>query len=224
MVNKNEGKKGKNKMFKSLLEQIVFSETFNVMGIKAYLQALKDGNSDVSVQAKIAKEYNKPVIIWMTNKLSGEDRVSLERFFSGYNVIKVLELNPDDDASWQAVIKETNRLSKEILRNRVLNKTSFIRIVLDPVHYYYSFKSSMVEICLEVCAGGFCVAAYDENEMMLESRKCTNCDGYLESLPAMFGERTDDTWVKALEIANDIYKRFIVDKIDSEGAVATYII
>ena len=220
MVNKNKGKK---KMFKSLLEQIVFSETFNVTGSKAYLQALRDSNSDVSVQAKIAKEYNKPVIIWMMNNLSAEDRVDLERFFISYNVIKVLELNPDDKDSWQAVIKETNRLSEEILRNRVLNKTNFIRIDLDKEHYYYSFKHE-VEICLEPCAGGFCVAAYNEDQMMLEPRKCTNCDGYLESVYAMFGERKDDAWIRALVIANDLYKRFIVNVIDSEGVEATYII
>ena len=224
MVNKNKGKKGKNKMFKNLLEQIVFSETFNVMGTKAHLQALHDSNSDASVQAKIAKEYNKPVIIWMVNELSAEDRVDLERFFIGYNVIKVLDLNRDDKDSWQAVIKETNRLSEDILRNRVLNRTNFLRIDLDKEHYYYSFKREQIEICLEPCAGGFCVAAYNEDETMLEPRKCTDCDGYLESVYAMFGERRDDAWTKALVIANDLYKRFIIDVIDSEGIEATYII
>lgn len=219
MVNKN---KGKNKMFKNLVEQIAFSETFNVMGIKAYLQALRDSNSDVSVQVKIVKEYNKPVIIWMTNELSAEDRVDLERFFTGYNVIKVLDLNRDDKDSWQAVIKETNRLSEEILRNRVLNRNNFIRIDLDKEHYYYSFKKDQVEICLEPCAGGFCVRVFDADQQLLES-KCTDCSGYLESFSAIFGERKDDAWLKALEMANEFYKRLVVDKIDSEGAVATYI-
>lgn len=223
MVNENKGKKEKNKMFKNLLEQIVFSETFNVMGIKAYLQALRDSNSDVSVQVKIAKEYNKPVIIWMTNNLSPDDRVELERFFIGYNVIKVLDLNPDDEASWQAVIKETNRLSEDILRNRVLNKTNFLRIDIDKDHYYYSFKREQVEICLEPCAGGFCVRVFDADQQLLEPGKCTDCSGYLESVYAMFGERREDAWIKALEMANEFYKRLIVDVIDSEGAVATYI-
>ncbi|MBA4323419.1 MAG: hypothetical protein C0408_11440 [Odoribacter sp.] len=194
------------------------------MGIKAYLQALRDSNSDVSVQVKMAKEYNKPVIIWMTNELSAEDRVNLERFFIGYNVIKVLELNRDDKDSWQAVIKETNRLSEDILRNRVLNKTNFLRIDLDKEHYYYSFKREQVEICLEPCAGGFCVRVFDMDQQLLEPGKCTDCSGYLESVYAMFGERRDDTWLKALEMANELYKRFVVDKIDSEGGMATYII
>jgi len=219
MVNK---KKGKNKMFKSLLEQIAFSETFNVMGTKAYLQELRDSNSDVSVQVKMAKEYNKPVIIWMTNKLSADDRVDLERFFTGYNVIKVLELNTDDKDSGQAVIKETNRLSEDILRNRVLNRNNFIRIDLDRDHYYYTFKNEDVEICLEPCAGGFCVRVFDADQQLLESR-CTDFDGYLDSVSAIFGERREDAWIKALEMANEFYKRLVVDKIDTEGAVATYI-
>ena len=210
-------------MFKSLLEQIAFSETFNVMGTKAYLKALRDSNSDVSVQVKMVKEHNKPVIIWMMNKLSADDRLDLERFFTGYNVIKVLELNPEDRDSWQAVIKETNRLSEEILRNRVLNRNNFIRIDLDKEHYYYSFKKDKVEICLEPCAGGFCVRVFDADQQLLESR-CTDLNGYLESFSAMFGERREDAWNKALEMANEFYKRLVVDKIDAEGAVATYII
>ncbi len=208
-----------NRFFKNILEQIVFSETFNVMGDKIYLKALRDSRSDVSVQAKIAKKYNKPVIIWMMKELSPEDRLDLERFFSGYNVIQVLELDHDDDASWQAVIRETNRLSLEILRNRVLNRTNFIRINLDSLHYYYSFKSNEVEICLEPCAGGFCVAPYDQDEIQLEPRKCTNCSGYLESEQAMFGERRDDAWVNALETANELYRRYVIDKIEDDRAV-----
>ena len=56
MVNKK--KKGGNKMFKSLLEQIAFSETFNVMGTKAYLKALRDSNSDISA-LKATNEFKR---------------------------------------------------------------------------------------------------------------------------------------------------------------------
>lgn len=212
------------KMLKSQFEQIVFSEVFIVMGDETYLKALRNCKSEISYQVKQVKKYNKPVIIWMINKMSQENRIELERFFVGYNVIKILELNPDDDASWEAVRKETERLSKEIVRSRVLSKVSFIRIALDSVHYYYSFKGDDVEICLEPCAGGFCVAAYNEKSILLEPRKCTSCNGYLDSIQAMFGERKDDTWTTALVTANDLYKRYIVDKIDSEGEMVRYII
>ncbi len=219
-----EKDKDKNRMKpKNLTEQIVYSEVFIVMGNKAHLFALRYSRSEASIQTKLARKFNKPVIIVLMNELSETDKADLERFFIGYNVIKTIDLDLNDAASCNAVQIEIIRLSGEIMRNRVLTRSDFIRIDLDKEHYYYSFKSGdRVEICFEVCAGGFCVAAYNEDQMMLEPRKCTNCDGYLESVYAMFGERKDDAWIKALEIANDLYKRFIVDKIDSEGVEATY--
>lgn len=221
-----EKDKDKNRLKpKNLTEQIVYSEVFIVMGNKAHLFALRYSRSEASIQTKLARKFNKPVIIVLMNELSETDKADLERFFIGYNVIKTIDLDLNDAASCNAMQIEIIRLSGEIMRNRVLTRSDFIRIDLDKEHYYYSFKSGdRVEICLEPCAGGFCVAAYNEDQMMLEPRKCTNCDGYLESVYAMFGERRDDAWVKALEIANDLYKRFIVDKIDSEGVEATYII
>ena len=96
---------------------------------------------------------------------------------------------------------------------------------MDQEHYYYSFKSDdRVEICLEPCAGGFCVRVYDADQQLLEPGKCTDCSGYLESFYAMFGERREDAWIKALEMANELYKRLIADIIDSEGVETTYII
>lgn len=220
-----ETDKDKNRLKpKNLTEQIVYSEVFIVMGNKAHLFALRYSRSEASIQTKLARKFNKPVIIVLMNELSETDKADLERFFIGYNVIKTFELDLNDAASCNAVQIEIIRLSGEIMRNRVLTRSDFIRIDLDKEHYYYSFKSSdRVEICFEVCAGGFCVAAYNEDQTMLEPRKCTNCDGYLESYNAMFGERKDDAWVKALVIANDLYKRFIIDVIDSEGVEAKYI-
>ena len=219
-----EKDKDKNRLKpKNLTEQIVYSGVFIVMGNKAHLFALRYSRSEASIQTKLARKFNKPVIIVLLNELSETDKADLERFFIGYNVIKTIDLDLNDATSCNAVQIEIIRLSGEIMRNRVLTRSDFIRIDLDKEHYYYSFKHE-VEICLEPCAGGFCVAAYNEDQMMLEHRKCTNCDGYLESVSAMFGERRDDAWVKALVIANDLYKRFIVDKIDSEGVEATYII
>lgn len=93
-----------------------------------------------------------------------------------------------------------------------LTRKDFTRIDMDKEHKYYSFKTKKIEICIEPCAGGFCVALYslaphpiDRN--LLEPRKCTNCDGFLSSLAKMLGERNDEVWGKALVIANEIYKR-----------------
>lgn len=88
-----------------------------------------------------------------------------------------------------------------------LTRKDFTRIDLDKDHYYYSFKMDKIEICIEPCVGGFCVAPYDLHNEILEPRKCTNCDGFLSSLAKMLEERNDDVWEKALVIANEIYKR-----------------
>jgi len=209
---------------KTLKEQIVYSDVFIAMGNKAYLSALRDSRSNMSIQAKIAGEFNKPVIIVLTNELSGTDKANLERFFIGYNVIKTIDIDLKDDASYKAGHIEIIRLTREIMINRVLSRTDFIRKDLDKEHYYYSFVHDDVEICLEPCAGGFCVAVYNEGLMKLEPEKCTNCDGYLSSVTAMFGERTDETWVKALETANDLYKRYVVDTKDTGKDGVTFII
>lgn len=184
---------------KTLKEQVVYSDVFIAMGNKEYLSALRDSRTDMSIQAKIAREFNKPVIIVLTNELSGTDKVNLERFFIGYNVIKTIDIDLKDDASFKAGHIEIIRLAGEIMINRVLSRTDFIRVELDKEHYYYSFvHDDDIEICLEPCAGGFCVAVYNEGIMKLEPEKCTNCDWYLSSVTALFGERTDETWIKAL--------------------------
>jgi len=200
---------------KNLTEQIVYSEVFIVMGNKAHLRALQDIRSSVSIQAKIARKFNKPVIILLTTELSGTDKADLEGFFIGYNVIKTIDIDLNDDDSFKAGHIEIVRLSRELMINRVLSRKDFIRKDLDKDHYYYSFVHDDIEICFEPCAGGFCVAPYNEGLMRLEPVKCTDCDGYLSSFPAMFGERTDETWVKALESANDLYKRYVIDGKDT---------
>lgn len=209
---------------KTLKEQIVYSVVFIVMGNKAHLRALGDSRSQVSIQAKIAREFNKPVFIVLMNELSGTDKAELERFFTGYNVIKTMDIDLNDAASCNAMHMEIIRLSGEIMINRVLSRKDFIRKDLDKDHYYYSFVHDDIEICLEPCAGGFCVAVYNDGLMKLEPEKCTNCDGYLSSFTAMFGERTEETWVKALETANDLYKRYIIDGKDTGKEVVTFII
>jgi len=93
-----------------------------------------------------------------------------------------------------------------------LIREDFTRVDMGKNHYYYSLKTDKIEICIEPCAGGFCVAPYSLapdplDKELLEPRKCTECDGFLSSLAKMLGERNDAVWEKALEYANDIHKR-----------------
>lgn len=196
----------------TLVEAIAGSETFLALATKNYLREMRNPNSEVAIQSRIAKKLNKPVIIVLAKDLPQADKLEIERRFLGYKVIKVIELDFNDQSSWTDAIKEIGELTREAQANKVLTRADFIRIDLDPPHYYYSFKSGDIEICIELCAGGFCVAPYNGDKTMLEPRKCTHSEGYLSSAQAIFGERRQDTWNKALVIANDLYKRFIVEE------------
>ncbi len=86
-----------------------------------------------------------------------------------------------------------------------IKRDDFTRIDIDPDHYYYSLKipNSTFEICLEPCAGGFDVSLF--NEVIKSGVSfCTNSDGYLESPGALFRDRKDEDWNKAIEFANDL--------------------
>jgi len=85
-------------------------------------------------------------------------------------------------------------------------RKEFIRIDLDPEHYYYSFGVPGFEICLEPCAAGFDVAMY-ENGILSQAKRCTKSGDYLESVGALFGERKEMDWIKALEIANELMEK-----------------
>lgn len=84
----------------------------------------------------------------------------------------------------------------------------FTRIDLDQDHYYYRFGVPGFEICLEPCAGGFDVVVYD-NGVKVEPGVCTNSDGYLNSAAALFGDRTDEDWNKALTIADGLLDKYM---------------
>lgn len=195
---------------KTIAEAVAASNTFVPAANRFYLQNLQFPDSEMSVHAKIAKELNKPVILVIDRALPPEGKLWIERFFSGYNVIKELEYDLNDKSQMLAAREEISKLAQDVVDNKVLSRSDFIRIDLDPVHQYYSFRSDDIEICLEPCAGGFCVAAYDKDKTRLEPGKCTNRNGYLESASAMFGERREDTWKQALEIANDLYRRIVI--------------
>lgn len=94
-----------------------------------------------------------------------------------------------------------------------LKREHFTRVGLDPHHYYYSFGVPGFEICIEPCAGGFDVVVYGKDKESLAPRQCTNSEGYLESAGAMFGDRKDEDWDKALAIVNDMLDRHTVKEM-----------
>ncbi len=93
----------------------------------------------------------------------------------------------------------------------------FIRIDQDLYHYYYSFGVPGFEICLEPCAAGFDVAIYAEDRSIgsdipssLEPKLCTKTGDYTQ-IDALFGDRKDEDWNKALAIADEMLDKYIKD-------------
>ena len=95
-----------------------------------------------------------------------------------------------------------------------LTRDRFTRIDLDKYHYFYSLKVPGFEICLEPCAAGFDVCIYtDAAEAFLkklqEGKICTETGDYTTSAEALFGDRKDEDWNKALEIANELLNKYV---------------
>lgn len=94
----------------------------------------------------------------------------------------------------------------------------FIRIQMDLYHYYYSFGVPGFELCLEPCAEGFDVAIYTDNDGIpqfekssLEPKRCTETGDYTQ-IDDLFGDRKDEDWNKALEIADELLEKYIEDR------------
>lgn len=108
------------------------------------------------------------------------------------------------------VCVEEKKIAEQGLTN--FKREHFIRIDIDTEHYYYSFGVPGFEICLEPCAGGFDVRIYDKEGKLIDPGVCTNSDGYLNSAEAMFGDRKDEDWNKALEIADELLDKYMHDR------------
>lgn len=102
-----------------------------------------------------------------------------------------------------------------------LKREHFIRKNLDQYHYFYSFGVPGVEICLEPCSAGFDVAVYTDDcsdgilrskNIAAEDKRCTETGDYLTSAEALFGDRSDKDWNRALEIANELLDKYVKDK------------
>lgn len=81
--------------------------------------------------------------------------------------------------------------------------------------HYFSFKeesqSGSIEICLEACLEGYCVAIYDGKESLLVDfpKECTKIEGMLDmQIMSGFSLGSGEALEKAVDIANKIYKRY----------------
>lgn len=91
-----------------------------------------------------------------------------------------------------------------------LVREDFTRVDLEPGKYYYRFICNLLEIDIEPCAGGFCVAIFDMKQKHVFPRQCTEHEVYDRSYEALIGERRKETWDRALEIAGERLDKFPV--------------
>jgi hypothetical protein len=81
--------------------------------------------------------------------------------------------------------------------------------------HYFSFKETdetgSIEICLEACMAGYCVAIYDGKGSLLVDfpKVCTEIEGMMEAqiMPG-FSLGSGEALEKAVKIANEIYQRY----------------
>ncbi len=91
-------------------------------------------------------------------------------------------------------------------------RSDFKKVNLEQGKYYYQIKTQIIEIDLEPCAGGFCVAIYYRNTVFDEwklyfPKQCTNHEGYDQSYNSLIGERRQETWDEALKIAGELFEK-----------------
>ncbi len=95
------------------------------------------------------------------------------------------------------------------MKENLLERKDFVKQFTD-FRFYYSFKNEKIEIVIQPCFGGFCVAVYDLDEMELEPKKCTDFEGYLSDLWGI-RPRSNFVWERALEIANKFLTAYNVN-------------
>lgn len=98
---------------KTILDAIIESEIFLALGTENYLKEIEDPKSDVALQVKAAKKFNKPTIILIDTKLPEEKKIDLDRYFVGLNIIGVVEIEWKDDKSMDKAIKEIVEIMKK---------------------------------------------------------------------------------------------------------------
>jgi len=98
MVQKEDCECEPNAVFE-LARCIADSNVFIALATKNYIEALKDGDSPVSLQVKLAKKHNRPVIILVDNRLSENEKIKLERYFVGFDILGVINISWSDEGS-----------------------------------------------------------------------------------------------------------------------------
>jgi len=113
------------KLVNDLKKKISGCKFFTVLSTKNYARELRNKDSDVSTQVRIARELNIPFVIIKDRRLSNDEVEEINKYFSKDNIIKELIID----------------MSKE---NSVLIITSEIRKIMSLTHPCADQKISII--------------------------------------------------------------------------------
>lgn len=83
------------------------SNYFLVLATSNLAESLRNKRDDVYLQSKIAKGHNKPtIILYVKNKITKEEKIDVERFYSTFNVIKISEVDFRSKDDMERLAKE----------------------------------------------------------------------------------------------------------------------
>lgn len=77
-------------------------------------------------------------------------------------------------------------------------------------HYFRRYEKdeitgAQIQICLESCMAGYCVAIYDEHQEIITEKRCTKTEGFMDSQIAPgFSMLAGDALESAVKIANEM--------------------
>lgn len=95
------------------------------------------------------------------------------------------------------------------MKNNQLEKEDFVKEYTD-FRFYHAFKNEKIEIDIEPCQGGFCIAVYDYKKDLLEPKHCLDVEGYQSDIWGI-RPRSKFVWNKAIEIANKFLTAYNVN-------------
>lgn len=95
---------------KELRKRISSCKIFSVLATNNYLKYMKDENSDVSIQIKIAREMKLPLYLIIDRRLKEDQMMYIRNYFSNDNIVKETIIDIGNKNSVKIVALEMKNL------------------------------------------------------------------------------------------------------------------
>lgn len=101
-----------NKLIKKLRKKFATCKFFIVLATKNYLNGIRNADSELLIQATIARELKLPFFIIIDRRLTQDEIENIRKYFSKDNVIKEIIVDIGSKSSAFIVASEINQLMK----------------------------------------------------------------------------------------------------------------